>query len=421
MAAHPRGSRVPGDRHPDRQRQRRGERLAHDGHVVHAAREADRGQELPLAGPVGLVVRSGRSGAPAREPADLHGGRPHDDAGCNAGAGDPAGSTSVRFPTLQWTPVTSATRYLIYVRPVGTVLWTAVNDQFEYAAGEDRGTSWLAPDSYEWRVEAYNGATLLSTTQNSSTFVISSLTSVTGQRVALSGSHRSRRQPRAATPSTPPFLWPISSAWDLSHPGAHLGRAAERGSVHRLDLARPAAHQLDREIPHRAGDLHAAHRALRQPGRLCVLLARPAVQGRDILQAPRARGSRLQQALEARAAAVACRRVDGVQLRDVHVARLPGDQPGRDDAREPRRCVLRGAGRRGTHVPGAGRQRPELPVATRDDGRRPDHVHGIRRHLPRGAALLAGPGDRRVNQLAHVERGADLHQAVARRHADGTR
>jgi hypothetical protein len=99
----------------------------------------------------------------------------------------PAGTTSVRFPTLQWTPVTNATRYLVYVRPVGAVLWTPLNDQFEYPAGEDRGSSWLAPEAYEWRVEAYNGATVLSTTENPSTFVISALPSVTGQHVALSG------------------------------------------------------------------------------------------------------------------------------------------------------------------------------------------------------------------------------------------
>ena len=100
----------------------------------------------------------------------------------------PDGTSSVRFPTLRWTPVTDATRYLVYVRPTGTLLWSQLPGQFEYPAGEDNGVSWLAPDTYEWRVDAYNGASFLSASVNeSSTFVISALPSVTGQHVALSG------------------------------------------------------------------------------------------------------------------------------------------------------------------------------------------------------------------------------------------
>ena len=332
----------------------------------------------------------------------------------------PAGSTSVRFPTLQWTPVTSATRYLIYVRPVGTVLWTAVNDQFEYAAGEDRGTSWLAPDSYEWRVEAYNGATLLSTTQNSSTFVISSLTSVTGQRVALSGVASESPATSCSNALNPSLPLADQQCMGLGATPVLTWDAQPNAGRYIVWISR------DQQLTNWIAKYPTEQETFTPPTALFDSQAGSAFYWHvqpckvaGILQAPRARGSRLQQALEAGAAAVAGRRVDGVERRDVHVARLPGDQPGRDHAREPRRCVLRGAGRRGDDVPGPGRQRAELPVATGDDGGRPDHLHGIRRHLSRGPALLAGAGDRRVRSTR--SRGARRGPSPSGRprHADG--
>lgn len=97
------------------------------------------------------------------------------------------GVTSVRFPTLEWQPVTSATRYRILVRRAGTVLWTPLADNFAYPAGEDRTTTWLAPDTYQWMVEAYNGNTYLSESTVKPTFVISQLATVDGHRVAMNG------------------------------------------------------------------------------------------------------------------------------------------------------------------------------------------------------------------------------------------
>ena len=66
-------------------------------------------------------------------------------------------------------------RYTVYVRSAGSVLWTALPDWFEYPAGEDRLSTWLAPDTYEWRVDAYNGGTFLSgsSSGNPPNFVIS--------------------------------------------------------------------------------------------------------------------------------------------------------------------------------------------------------------------------------------------------------
>lgn len=101
----------------------------------------------------------------------------------------PSGTTSARFPSLEWTPVTDATRYTVYVRPADTVLWSPLPDQFQYPVGDDLRTTWLAPGLYEWRVDAYNGNTLLSTTTTTPppTFAISALPNVTGQHVSISG------------------------------------------------------------------------------------------------------------------------------------------------------------------------------------------------------------------------------------------
>lgn len=97
------------------------------------------------------------------------------------------GVTSLRFPTLEWQPVTDATRYRILVRRTGTILWTPLSEYFAYPAGEDRTTTWLAPDTYQWMVEAYNGNTYLSESTAKPTFVINQLATMDGHRVAMSG------------------------------------------------------------------------------------------------------------------------------------------------------------------------------------------------------------------------------------------
>ena len=100
----------------------------------------------------------------------------------------PDGAVSNRFPTLRWTPVVGASEYRIRIRQAGTILWGALPDRFRYPAGEDTGSAWIGPDTYEWTVEAYNGAgQLLSESLQTRTFVVAPSAAVTGQRVALEG------------------------------------------------------------------------------------------------------------------------------------------------------------------------------------------------------------------------------------------
>ena len=100
----------------------------------------------------------------------------------------PDGAVSNRFPTLRWTPVAGATDYKIRIRQAGTILWAALPDRFRYPAGEDTGSAWIGPDTYEWTVEAYDsGGRLLSESLQTRTFVVAPSAAVTGQRVALEG------------------------------------------------------------------------------------------------------------------------------------------------------------------------------------------------------------------------------------------
>lgn len=96
-------------------------------------------------------------------------------------------TNSPRFPTLTWSPVVNATKYQLYVRPSGTTGYTQVTGTFAYPAGEDTGTSFLTPGSYDWIVEAYNGSTLLSTTASNGTFSIETMAAAANGQAGLTG------------------------------------------------------------------------------------------------------------------------------------------------------------------------------------------------------------------------------------------
>ena len=103
---------------------------------------------------------------------------------------EPVGDSSVptdRFPTLHWTPVTGATRYVLYVRRAGAPAWTTLGVSFLYPAGEDTAGTWLSSGTYEWKVEAHSGSALVSESVAPGSFVIAQSELVTGHRVALTG------------------------------------------------------------------------------------------------------------------------------------------------------------------------------------------------------------------------------------------
>lgn len=99
----------------------------------------------------------------------------------------PSAAPSDRFPTLEWSPVTGASHYKVFVRPQGTLLWRPLSVNYPYPAGEDTGATWLAPDTYQWKVEAWNGTSFLTESPQPGTFVITPSDTITGHRVALSG------------------------------------------------------------------------------------------------------------------------------------------------------------------------------------------------------------------------------------------
>lgn len=95
---------------------------------------------------------------------------------------------TTRFPLLQWTPVAEADRYRVQIRRQGTSTYTALTGTpFGYPAGSDDGTTWIAPGSYEWRVEALKGATHLADSVSLGSFTILPPDPTADHRVAVTG------------------------------------------------------------------------------------------------------------------------------------------------------------------------------------------------------------------------------------------
>jgi hypothetical protein len=102
---------------------------------------------------------------------------------------EPTGPTGsfVRFPTLTWTPVVGADKYVVYIRVAGTIGYTAIGADFGYPEGQDYSSSRLAAGDYEWRVDAYSGSVLVGEGQTTATFSIESVQPVTGYEAAIGG------------------------------------------------------------------------------------------------------------------------------------------------------------------------------------------------------------------------------------------
>ena len=98
-------------------------------------------------------------------------------------------ATTGRMPGMTWQAVAGASYYKIGFRPADSIqAFTQLNDQFSYPAGEDAGTTHLAPGSYEWVVSAYDAdGVKLSTSTQPRVLVVTSLGQVTHPRVALTG------------------------------------------------------------------------------------------------------------------------------------------------------------------------------------------------------------------------------------------
>ena len=276
--------------------------------------------------------------------------------------------------------------------------------RLQWAAGDDTGTTRLNPGNYQWYVKAVrkDGATL---TGSTGTFTIMSLPDipVESYKAALTGNALTGNAGTAVDtcnlklPSNCQNLraTPVLG-WDS--PDANVGHYVEVLSQGRR------AHQPDRDQGHRQHDVPGPRRAPGQPGRLGVLRGAPPVRrGRRLLLAD-PRHALVQQADPAadpdlaRSTAPRCRTTSRSPGTTTSTARAPAPTrtrilatPGQDEA-----AVLQRPDRVG----------PELRPERHHDQGRPDDVHLVRRHLPRGHHLVAGPGGRPERQHAGLERAA---------------
>lgn len=72
------------------------------------------------------------------------------------------GATGYRSPTLAWEPVDTATKYAVKVKPHTDTSWRQLSETFAYPAAQNRGitaddATFLAPGSYDWKVQPYDG------------------------------------------------------------------------------------------------------------------------------------------------------------------------------------------------------------------------------------------------------------------------
>lgn len=82
---------------------------------------------------------------------------PPDPTGARPDAVSPLDGSFQRFPTLTWTPTAGAEFYRVSIRRTGTLAWDpALDATFFYAAGQDVSSNYLAADSYDWKVDAFD-------------------------------------------------------------------------------------------------------------------------------------------------------------------------------------------------------------------------------------------------------------------------
>lgn len=101
----------------------------------------------------------------------------------------PLAGTFARFPSLRWEPVVNAVAYRVQISTNGGSSWSYLDRTYQYPAGQDQGTVYLAPATYHWRVVALSasGAEIGTTPADGlGSFSIARPDQVTGQRNALS-------------------------------------------------------------------------------------------------------------------------------------------------------------------------------------------------------------------------------------------
>ncbi|ROR90441.1 Ig-like domain repeat protein [Nocardioides aurantiacus] len=154
-----------------------------------------------------------------------------------------AETSTTRFPTLTWDPVTEATKYVVRLRKAGATAWNGTTITTTNPATEDVGDGYLAPGRYEFQVEAYRSTVFLGEGRIGA-FRITELDEVGGQRAALVGTELADAA-TSCTKTAPASCQNLRQspvlAWD-SVPGAayyklYVSRDAEMTNL--VDLTYP--------------------------------------------------------------------------------------------------------------------------------------------------------------------------------------
>ncbi|MFW5469224.1 hypothetical protein ACOCJ4_04175 [Knoellia sp. CPCC 206435] len=105
----------------------------------------------------------------------------------------PPSSATSRFPTLRWEPHPEAKHYVVSMGIAGSGFFFArdyapvVKDNHLYPTATDTGEKFLNPGTYEWVVQAFTASGSLLGSGALSTFTITDLDQVGGQRIAVTG------------------------------------------------------------------------------------------------------------------------------------------------------------------------------------------------------------------------------------------
>ncbi len=318
--------------------------------------------------------------------------------------------SSYRFPAMKWNPVSWVDTYEIWVARAGNS-FTKVAGDFRWAAGDDTGVTRLNPGNYQWFVKAIRkDGTIL--TGSTGTFTIMTLPDIPieSYKAALTGNALtgnastgvdtcnlklpSNCQNLRATPvlgwdSPDPnvghYVEVLSKDAEITNPietntivnTMYLDRDAlpdsQAGSAYFVVLLPCVVTDVCSSLTHATHSFNKLTRPL-------------------TLISPRQRRA-------------------GAERRDAHVGRLPRQPAGRDRPGHPAHHARTGRGGVLQRPDGG---RPELrPRADhRHHQGRPDDVHLLRRHLPRGHHVVAGPGGRPQRQHARLERSAVVREAV---------
>ena len=268
--------------------------------------------------------------------------------------------------------------------------------------------------SYDWRVEAYQDNTLLSTGAVG-TYTIAPATTITNLKVGLTGNAITGADGTAldtcgsTLPSECQNLrqTPVLK-WDPS-PGYSLYRVYETfdGAVNPVSGHFPINVRRDHVVGHHR-PCPTARPARRTTGPLCRACP-------PLLRSGRPRLARLQQAEQPGRAdqpGVGARPADPTEVADDITFTWQDYLASEADADTSEHLALLTSGDRGTAVPDPGLDDVRLQHAASTTSWSTRRRTPRRLHLPRGCPLLAGPGRRRLGQRRELERHRSLREAL---------